>query len=86
MKLIDFYADWCGPCKVLSKNLEKFKEAHPDVEIEKVDVEKDEEMIDKFKVRNLPTLFLMDGDTIIKRHSGLIDLEEFVYGSESSSN
>ena len=42
MKLLDFYADWCGPCKVLSKTFEQFSEKHPDVPIIKINVEEDE--------------------------------------------
>ena len=86
MKLIDFYADWCGPFKVLSKKLEDFKKNHPYIEIEKVNVEDNEELVDKYKIKNLPTLILIDKDEVIKRCTGLIDLEEFVYGSENSSN
>ena len=43
IKIVDFYATWCGPCKVLSKTLEEIKEL-PDVTIEKVDIEDNPEL------------------------------------------
>ena len=88
MKLLDFYADWCGPCKVLSKTLEEFSKKHPDVPIVKINVEDEEEKATAWGVRNLPSVFLID-DTIqgtepnfIRKFVGvksLKDLEKFVY-------
>ena len=44
MKILKFYAEWCGPCKVLSKNIEEFKKLHPEIEIVSVNVEEDENL------------------------------------------
>ena len=88
MKLLDFYADWCGPCKVLSKTFEQFSEKHPDVPIIKINVEEDEEKAIAWGVRNIPAVFLID-DTVqgnkpnfIRKFVGiktLKDLEDFIY-------
>lgn len=88
MKLLDFYADWCGPCKVLSKTFKQFSEKHPDVPIVKINVEEDEEKAIAWGVRNIPAVFLVD-DTVqgnepnfIRKFIGiktLKDLEDFVY-------
>ena len=88
MKLIDFYADWCGPCKVLSKIFEQFSEKHPDIPIVKINIEEDEEKAIAWGVRNIPSVFLVD-DTMqgtepnfIRKFVGiktLKDLEDFVY-------
>ena len=55
IKIVDFYATWCGPCKVFSKTLEEIKEL-PDVTIEKVDIEDNPELTEQYKVRSVPTL------------------------------
>lgn len=88
MKLIDFYADWCGPCKMLSKTFEEFSKKHPDVPIIKINIEDNEEKAIEYKVRNIPAVFLID-DTVqgtepnfIRKFTGvktLKDLEKFVY-------
>jgi thioredoxin 1 len=92
MKLIDFYADWCGPCKMLSKTFEEFSKKHPDVSIIKINVENNEDKAEAWGVRNIPSVFLID-DTIqgtepnfIRKFTGvktLKDLEEFVYEDSS---
>jgi thioredoxin 1 len=92
MKLLDFYADWCGPCKVLLKTFEQFSEKHPDVPIIKINIEENEEEAEAWGVRNIPSVFLID-DTIqgtepnfIRKFVGvktLKDLEDFVYEDSS---
>tara|TARA_B100000809_G_scaffold118219_1_gene116554 strand:- start:1234 stop:1554 length:321 start_codon:yes stop_codon:yes gene_type:complete len=62
--LLDFYADWCGPCQTLLPIIEQLAEKYKgDVIIAKVNVDVNTELAAKFKVRSIPTLFfLKDGD------------------------
>ena len=61
--LIDFYADWCGPCKVLLPTVDKLAEKHADhFNIVKVNVDRNPELSQQFGVRSIPALFfLQDG-------------------------
>lgn len=70
IKLVKVGATWCGQCKVLDTQLRKFKE---EMEVISLDVEKDFDEVEKLPtVRNLPTLFIMDGDNIIETLVGSI--------------
>lgn len=59
MKVLKFYAPWCGQCKVLTKELEKNPISVP---IENINVEDNEELVNKYDVQGLPTLILVDKD------------------------
>ena len=74
--LVDFYADWCGPCKVLGKKLEQFSTEISDVKVIKVDVEKEQELSNQFGVRSIPALFYMEDGEIIDKASGSKTIEE----------
>ena len=70
MKLLDFYADWCGQCKIMDPIIHKFAEAH-NLPLEKINAEEDEDSVDKFGIRNLPTFVLVEDDgTLIAKRSG----------------
>lgn len=73
-KVLKFGADWCGPCKVLNKKLEKFS----DCEVIKYDIDDvDEELLEKFKIRNIPvTVLVDDNEEEIQRWIGLFNLQE----------
>ena len=77
MKLLKFSAPWCGQCRVLAKQLEKFDVC----EVVEYDVEEDENehLIDEYKIKNLPMLiFVNDDDSEIKRWHGTIsNIDEF---------
>lgn len=63
MVLIDFYATWCGPCKLLSPVLEDFAKENEDIKIVKIDVDQNQDLAVQFGVMSVPTLILFnDGD------------------------
>ena len=71
--LIDFYADWCGPCQTLLPTVEKLsKEYEGKVEIQKVNVDRNADLASKFGVRGIPALFLIKNAKIIDQISGLV--------------
>jgi len=76
--LVDFYANWCGPCKMLSPILEK---TESDIKVIKVDVDKFEELARNYSVMSIPTIILFENGKEIKRNIGFIDkdkLEKFL--------
>lgn len=71
--LIDFYADWCGPCRKQSSILHDLKmtAANKKASVLKIDVDDHSELAEKFKVSALPTLILIKNGKILERHVGL---------------
>ena len=71
MKVLDFYADWCNPCKGLAPVLDKVL-AEKKLDLTKINVEEDDDdMCTRFKVRNIPTVIVVDdNDVEVKRFSG----------------
>ena len=73
--LVDFYATWCGPCRSMEPVLEKLKhEMGSEVRILKIDVDKNADIADKFKIRGVPTFILFKAGEIQWRTSGAMDL------------
>lgn len=69
--LLDFYADWCGPCQVLLPTVEKLaKEYKGKVEIQKVNVDKHPELSAKFGVRSIPTLVFIKDMNVVEQLKG----------------
>lgn len=78
--LVDFYATWCGPCKMLSSVLEKIDEKDI-IQIVKVDVDNCNTLASEYKIYSVPTLILFENGNEIKRISGFIsenELEKWV--------
>lgn len=74
--LVDFYADWCGPCKMLGTILEEM-----DFPILKINVDKFPELARKYGVMSIPTIILFDNGKEIKKNVGFLsknELEEFL--------
>ena len=79
--LVDFYATWCGPCKMLAPELEKLAEARSDIKILKVDVDEFGEIAAEFNVRAVPTLVLFKDGFNLSVATGfrpVAQLEKFV--------
>jgi thioredoxin 1 len=71
--LIDFYADWCGPCKVLSPILKEVKDALGDkIKVLKIDVDNNAAIAGRYQVRGVPTMILFKEGEIRWRKSGVL--------------
>lgn len=62
MKLLKFYADWCGPCKQLDIALEELLMKYKYIDLEKINVEKDKEAASRYQVRSIPMLIFVSDD------------------------
>ncbi len=72
--LVDFYATWCGPCQTMHPILDALKHQMGDkIRVLKIDVDKNTEVADKFKIRSVPTLMLFKNGEILWRQSGGMD-------------
>ena len=84
--LVDFHADWCGPCKVLAPILKQVKEALGDaIKIVKIDVDKNQPLAAKYQVRGVPTMLLFKNGKQLWRQSGVLQKNDIVSVIKSHS-
>lgn len=70
--VLDFYADWCGPCQALLPTVEKLADEYADeVEIVKVNIDQQRALAEKFGVRSIPSLFFLKGNQLHDSLKGL---------------
>lgn len=77
--LIDFYADWCGPCKVLEPILEEVSaEVNGKGKVIRIDVDKNQQIASQFQIRGVPTLILFKNGRQLWRQSGVTGKKQLV--------
>ncbi len=69
--LLDFWASWCGPCRMLAPILEQLAEEHPEVKVGKVNTDEQMELATKFGIMSIPALFVMKGGKITNQSVGV---------------
>ena len=68
--LLDFYADWCGPCRMVSPVVDEIAAERPDILVGKVNVDEEPELASAFNISSIPTLVVMRGGEIVNRATG----------------
>jgi thioredoxin 1 len=77
--LVDFYAIWCGPCKVLGPVLKEVKDKLGDkVSIIKIDIDKNQQLASQYQVRGVPTMILFQNGKQLWRQSGVLDKSDII--------
>ena len=73
---VDFFATWCGPCKMLAPVIKEAAEDMPEIQFYKVDVDEAPELARSFKVMSVPTLAFFKNGELVKKNVGAVSYEE----------
>ena len=76
--LVDFYAEWCGPCKMLSPTVDEVANENDDIKVVKVNVDEAQDIAIKYQVMSIPTLVVIKNGNEVNRSVGVIDKEEIL--------
>ena len=68
--LLDFYADWCGPCRMVGPVIDEIAEERDDIVVGKVNVDEEEELAGQFGVFSIPTLVVLKGGKVVNQSTG----------------
>lgn len=74
--LVDFFATWCGPCKMLAPVLENYEKTHEEVKIIKVDVDQHPNLAQEYTIMSVPTLLVFKNGNLEKKESGFKNSNE----------
>ena len=77
--IIDFYADWCGPCKMQSPIIDQIAEEKGDaIKVAKVNVDDNQELAEKYEIMSIPTILIMKNGKVVKQFVGLTSKNEIL--------
>jgi thioredoxin 1 len=71
--LVDFYADWCGPCRMLAPVLDQVARETPNARVVKVNIDNSPQLAAQYGVSSIPTVMVFKGGSVVAQHTGLAD-------------
>lgn len=82
--IVDFYADWCGPCKMMAPHFEKASGKIKDVKFAKIDVDSNLMVANRFQVMSIPTTILFKEGEMVDKHTGAMYEEDITEAIEKN--
>ena len=76
--LVDFYADWCGPCKMQSPIVDAIADEHPEIKVGKINIDDEMDIAEKYGIVSIPTLLIFKNGEIAGKFVGLTRKEEIL--------
>lgn len=76
--LLDFWATWCGPCRMIAPVIDEVAVENPDVKVGKINVDEESELTMQFGIKNIPTLIVVKNGNIVTKQIGAVSKEEIV--------
>ena len=70
--LLDFWAIWCGPCRMVSPIIDEIAEEHPEIKVGKVNVDEEDELAQKFGIISIPSIFVIKDGKIVNSLAGAV--------------
>ena len=75
---VDFFATWCGPCKMLSPVVDEVSNEITDVKFLKVDVDESSDIASKYQIMSIPTLIILKDGNVVNKHTGLLSKSDLI--------
>ncbi len=76
--LLDFYADWCGPCRIVSPLVDEIANEHPNIKVGKINVDNNPELAEQFGVMSIPTLVVVKDGQVVNQAVGARPKEQIL--------
>lgn len=76
--LLDFWAGWCGPCRIVSPIVDEIAEERPDVKVGKINVDEQQELSAAFQIMSIPTLLVMKNGKVVNQSAGVRSKREIL--------
>jgi thioredoxin 1 len=77
--LVDFWAEWCGPCKTLGPIIDEIESEYKNsLDVAKVDIDQNQDYAAKYGVRNIPTVLLIKDGEVVDKHVGVAPKQKYV--------
>ena len=77
--LIDFWASWCGPCKMLLPIIDEIADENPDIKVGKINVDENPELARQFRVMTIPALFAFKNGEVVNKSVGVQPKQQIVW-------
>ena len=76
--LVDFWAPWCGPCKMVKPVVEEIAGERDDIKVGMINVDDEKELAKQFRVMSIPTLMIFEGGEMVRKTMGAMDKDELL--------